>query len=396
MTSGNRSREYRGVALFSYGFRPFFLFGALHSGLAILLWLHFLRGGSPFETVFTWLDWHVHEMLYGFVPAVVTGFLFTAIPNWTKRLPVRGLPLFALFLLWAAGRIAIFASAWIGWAATAVIDVSFLVVVAAVATREIVAGRNWRNLRVIGVVSILIAGNAVFHLEAHYAGGADYGARIGVSAVILLISLVGGRIVPSFTHNWLARQSPGRMPVSFGRFDAVTIVASLLALIAWIVQPFSPITGFVLLVAGAAQAWRLARWAGERTISSPIVLVLHVAYGFIPAGFILLAFAAFGELPRSAGVHAWTAGATGTMVLAVMTRASLGHTGRALVASRAVQLIYLAVIVSALLRIFSPLFPAWSVTLLLASGLLWAAGFLGFALVYGPILCSSPPSKEGS
>ncbi|MGE0340900.1 MAG: NnrS family protein, partial [Xanthobacteraceae bacterium] len=309
---------------------------------------------------------------------------------------VRGLPLIALFLLWAAGRIAIFASAWIGWLATAVIEVGCLAVVAAVAAREIVAGHNWRNLRVIGVVSILIAGNTVFHLEAHYAGGADYGTRIGLSAVIMLISLVGGRIVPSFTHNWLAKQSPGRMPVSFGRYDAVTMLVSLLALIGWTAQPYSPIIGFALLAAGIAQAWRLARWAGERTISSPIVLVLHVAYAFIPAGFLLLAFAAFGEIPRSAGIHAWTAGATGTMVLAVMTRASLGHTGRALVASRAVQLIYLAVIVSALLRIFSPLLPAWSVTLLLASGLLWAAGFLGFALVYGPILCSAPPSKEGS
>lgn len=396
MNAGNRSGEYRGVSLFSYGFRPFFLFGALFSGLAILLWLHLLRAGSGFETAFTWLDWHSHEMLYGFVPAIVTGFLFTAIPNWTKRLPVRGLPLFALFLLWLAGRIAVFGSAWIGWAATAAIDVSFLLVVAAVATREIVAGRNWRNLRVIGVVAILIAGNAAFHLEAHYAGGADYGTRIGLGAVVLLISLVGGRIVPSFTHNWLARQGPGRMPASFGRFDVMTIVASLLALIAWVVQPFSPITGVMLLAAGLAQAWRVLRWAGERTISAPIVLVLHLAYAFIPAGFLLLAVAAFGEIPRSAGVHAWTAGATGTMILAVMTRASLGHTGRALVASRAVQLIYLAVIASALLRVLGSLLPQWSLELLLGSGLLWSAGFLGFALVYGPILCRAPPPKESA
>lgn len=394
MNAGNSTRDCRGVALFSYGFRPFFLFGALYSGLAVLSWLHLLRAGSNFETVFTWLDWHVHEMLYGFVPAIVTGFLFTAIPNWTKRLPVRGLPLFALFLLWVAGRFAMIGSAWIGWAATAAIDVGFLVVVVVVAAREIVAGKNWRNLRVIGVVGILIAGNAVFHLEAHFFGGADYGTRIGLGAVILLISLVGGRIVPSFTHNWLARQSPGRIPASFGRFDAIAILISLIALIAWVVQPFSPITGFALFAAGVAQAWRLLRWAGERTVSSPIVLVLHLAYAFIPAGFVLLAFAVFGELPRSAGVHAWTVGATGTMTLAVMTRASLGHTGRALVASYAVQLIYLAVILSALLRIFSSLLPEWNATLLLASGGLWSAAFLGFALAYGPILCSSPPPKE--
>lgn len=395
MAAGSRSSEYQGVALFSYGFRPFFLFGAIYAGLAVLLWLHLLSAGSRFETAFNWLDWHVHEMLYGFVPAIVTGFLFTAIPNWTRRLPVRGLPLFALFLLWAFGRVAVFGSAWIGWAAAAAIDVGFLVTVAAVAAREIIAGRNWRNLRVIGVVGILIAGNVVFHLEAHYAGSASYGTRIGLGAVILLISLVGGRIVPSFTHNWLARQKPGRMPVSFGKFDVFTMAISLLALAAWVVQPFAQITGVVLLAAGFVQAWRLLRWAGERTLSAPIVLVLHLAYAFIPAGFLLLAFAAFGTIPASAGIHAWTAGATGTMTLAVMTRASLGHTGRALTASRAVQVIYLAVIVSALLRILSPLLPEWYRILLTASGLSWSVAFLGFAFVYGPILCSSLPPKEG-
>lgn len=394
MPADNRPIEYRGVALFSYGFRPFFLFGAIYSAAAILLWLHLLRAGSDFETVFTWLDWHVHEMLYGFVPAIVTGFLLTAIPNWTKRLPVRGLSLFALFLLWAAGRVAVFGSAWTGWAVAAAVDVAFLAVVAAVAAREIVAGHNWRNLRVIGVVCVLIVGNLVFHLEAHYAGSANYGTRVGLAAVILLLSLVGGRIVPSFTHNWLARRGPGRMPAGFGRFDAATIIISLLALIAWVAQPYSLVTAFALLGAGIAQGWRLLRWAGERTVSAPIVLVLHVAYAFIPAGFLLLAFGALGEVPRSAGIHAWTAGATGTMILAVTTRASLGHTGRALVASRAVQLIYLAVVLSALLRILSSLLPEWNQMLLVASGTAWSAAFAGFALVYGPILCSSPAPAE--
>ncbi|MBX3513396.1 MAG: NnrS family protein [Xanthobacteraceae bacterium] len=383
-----------GSALFSYGFRPFFLFGAIYAGLAVLLWLHLFRTGGNVETRFHSLDWHVHEMLYGFVPAIVTGFLLTAIPNWTKRLPVRGLPLFALFLLWVAGRVAVFNSAQIGWATAAAIDVAFLLVVAAVAVREIVAGQNWRNLRVIGVVSVLTAGNLIFHLEAHYRGSADFGTRIGLSAVILLISLVGGRIVPSFTHNWLARQSAGRMPASFGRFDAASIVISLFALIAWIMQPASTVTAFALLAGGIAQGWRFLRWAGERAARAPIVLVLHAAYAFIPLGFVLLAFSALGEIPRSAGIHAWTAGATGTMILAVMTRASLGHTGRALVASPAVQAIYLAVIMGALFRILGSLMPEWNVALLTASGVIWSGGFLGFALVYGPILCS-PAVGEG-
>lgn len=386
--------RFSGGALFSYGFRPFFLFGAIYAGAVVLLWLHLFRTGGNVGTTFHSLDWHVHEMLYGFVPAIITGFLLTAIPNWTKRLPVRGLPLFALFLLWAAGRLAVFNSAQIGWAPAAVIDVAFLLVVAVIASREIIAGQNWRNLRVIGVVSVLIAGNLIFHLEAHYRGSAEFGTRIGLSAVILLISLVGGRIVPSFTHNWLARQSAGRMPASFGRFDGVSIVISLFALVAWVAQPASPVTAFALLAAGIAQGWRLLRWAGERAARAPIVLVLHAAYAFIPLGFVLLAFGALGEIPRSAGIHAWTAGATGTMILAVTTRASLGHTGRMLVASPAVQWIYLAVIASALLRILSPLVPEWNLALLMVSGLAWSAGFFGFALAYGPILCG-PAAGEG-
>lgn len=327
-------------------------------------------------------------MLYGFVPAIIAGFLLTAIPNWTGRLPIKGAPLVVFFLVWVAGRVAVFASGWIGWQATAAIDLAFLVLVAAMAAREIIAGRNWRNLKIVGVVSVLAAGNLLFHLEAHYAGSANYGVRAGVGAVIFLITLVGGRITPSFTGNWLARQAPGRMPASFGRFDIVAIAAGFCGLAAWVVAPFSLITASVMFASGLLLFARLARWAGERTIAEPLVLVLHVAYAFIPAGFLLVGWSATGSIPASAGVHAWTAGATGTMILAVITRASLGHTGRALTASRTTQAIYLAVILSALIRIYSPFQPEWYGTLLLISGLAWMAAFLGFGATFAPILCT--------
>lgn len=388
MVSLDQKNEQSELALFSYGFRPFFLFGSAYAGLAIPLWMIQIGYGVALESVFTPIDWHVHEMLYGFVPAIVAGFLLTAIPNWTGRLPISGVPLFALFSIWVAGRLAVYLSTKIGWFAAAAIDISFLFVVIAVAGREIVVGKNWRNLRVLGVVGVFAAGNLTFHLESHYLGSAEYGTRLGISAIIMLISLVGGRIVPSFTHNWLMRQQAGKLPASFGRVDVAALATSLAALLSWILLPYAMATGYVLICAGAIQFVRLVRWHGERTVTEPIVVVLHVAYAFIPLGFVLLGLSFFAELPRSAGIHAWTGGATGTMILAVMTRASLGHTGRVLVASVAITLIYLLAVSSALLRIVGALVSEYGQLLILLSGLAWAGAFLSFAIVYAPILCT--------
>lgn len=382
-----RLRDYRGPALFSYGFRPFFLFGAFFAGTAVLVWLPFVYGDLVVESVFAPRDWHAHEMLFGFVPAIVTGFLLTAIPNWTGRLPLQGLPLLALFAIWLAGRLAIAFSMSLGWLIAAAVDVAFLVLVAAATGREIVAGRNWGNLKVVGAVAVLAVANGLFHAEAHFHGAADDAIRLGIAAILLLISVIGGRVVPSFTRNWLARQAPGRMPAPFGRFDGATLGASALALAAWVILPFAAATGLLLALAGVMQAARLCRWAGERTVSDRLVLILHVGYAFVPLGFLLTAAAALGQIPASAGIHAWTAGAVGTMTLAVMTRASLGHTGRALTASAGTQAIYAAVVLGALARICAGLHPAWSDPLLAFAGTVWAGAFLGFVVVYGGMLC---------
>jgi uncharacterized protein involved in response to NO len=236
---------------------------------------------------------------------------------------------------------------------------------------------------------VLAAGNLAFHLEAHFRGSADYAVRLGIAAVILLISLVGGRVVPSFTRNWLARQEPGRLPQPFGRFDMLTVGVSAAVLIFWIAVPLEPLTGAALIAAGLLQLVRLVRWAGDRTIRDRLVLVLHIGYAFVPLGFVLLGCAALGLIPFSAGVHAWTAGAVGTMTLAVMTRASLGHTGRTLTATAGTQAIYAAVVAGALLRICSSIHPEWFGPLLLVSGAAWAAAFLGFAALYASPLCSA-------
>jgi uncharacterized protein involved in response to NO len=381
-----RHKPDDGPALLSYGFRPFFLFGAVYAGLAVLAWMPVFTGTLELMTAFAPRDWHVHEMLYGYVPAIVAGFLLTAIPNWTGRLPLQGRPLAVLVLAWLAGRAAVNLSALTGWAAAAAIDSSFLVLVAAAAAREIAAGRNWRNLKVVVLVSLLATGNIAFHLEAHFAGTAVYSTRAGLAVIVVLITLVGGRIVPSFTRNWLARENPGRLPAPFGRFDMVVVAASAAALAVWVALPDATATAIGLVIAGVLNLVRLARWAGDRTLRDRLVLVLHIAYAFVPLGLVLLGCAAFGHVPEAAGIHALGGGAVGTMTLAVMTRASLGHTGHALVASSATQAIYAAVVAAALLRIAAALIPDIAIPLLSLSAAAWAGAFLGFGLAYGPLL----------
>jgi uncharacterized protein involved in response to NO len=307
-------------------------------------------------------------------------------------LPINGMPLAALWLTWLAGRIAIATSAWIGEIPAALIDIAFLALLAFFAGREIVAGKNWRNLRVLIVLGVLIAGNVTFHVEVLQTGAAEYGIRIAIAAVIMLISLVGGRIVPSFTNNWLARKNPGRLPAPFGRFDAACMAAGGLALVAWVLAPSATVTGGLLLLAGALHAVRLVRWAGDRTLADRLVLVLHVGYAFVPLGFLLLGLAHFVDVPTSAGLHAWTAGAIGMMTLAVMTRATLGHTGRPLEANTPTQIVYGLALLAALTRVCAAMIQ--SVPLIELAAILWVAAFAGYVAAYGPLLLRNRPAWQ--
>lgn len=380
-----RLRGYSGPVLLSYGFRPFFFFGALYAALAIVIWMPFYFGEIRLATSFSPQDWHAHEMIYGYLPAVVAGFLLTAIPNWTGRLPLQGGPLLVLITAWALGRIVVAISAQTGWLAATVLDATFLFLLAGAAAREITHGRNWSNLKVLMPVIVLALGNVAFHVEAHF-GSADYGIRVGVAAVVALLTLIGGRIIPSFTGNWLRRHGEGRMPQPFGRYDMAVVALSVAALLFWVVWPSGRVTAAALIGAGLLQVARLARWAGDRTLRDRLVLVLHVAYGFVPLGFLLAGFGALEMLVPSAGIHAWMAGAAGLMTLAVMTRATLGHTGQPLAASAATQLLYLSVFVAAIARLCAAIEPAWQVALLCVAAVAWTAGFAGFAVLFAPLL----------
>jgi uncharacterized protein involved in response to NO len=317
---------------------------------------------------------------------VITGFLLTAIPNWTGRLPLQGRPLLALVALWLAGRLAVTFSAVVGEIAAALVDAGFLFVVAGATAREIVTGHNWRNLKVLIPVAIIGTGNIAFHVEAYLQGTAELSIRVGIAAVLVLIMLIGGRVIPSFTRNWLVRENPGRLPASFGRFDAAAIAFSALSLALWAIVPSGQPTAALLLASSILQAVRLVRWAGDRTLHDRLVFVLHVAYGFVPLGFLLTGLAAAGLVLPSAGMHCWMAGAAGLMTLAIMTRASLGHTGRALHASLGTQAIYAAAFIAAGARVAAALMPEWSIPLIHVAGFTWIGAFGGFAIVYGPML----------
>lgn len=376
------------VPILSYGFRPFFLGGALWGMLAMVLWIGALAGVWPIAPDYGLIPWHVHEFLFGYVGAIAAGFLLTAIPNWTGRLPVRGGPLLALFALWAIGRVALLVSPLIGVLPAIGVESVFLSVFALVVTREVVAGQNWRNLKTAVLVALLALGNIAFHAEVVLRGQADYSLRAGAAVILMLIMLVGGRIVPSFTRNWLARRGVTTLPAPFGPFDIFSMVAAALALVLWIASPDRSPTAVGLFVAGLAQLCRWSRWTGRSTWPEPLVFVLHVAYLFVPLGFFAVAASILWPpaLPFSAALHVWTVGAMTLMTLAVMTRASRGHTGQALTAGPATQAIYLAVILAVATRLAAALAPQLTGSLLTISGSLWILAFAGFVVFYGPML----------
>ena len=386
-TTAEQIRAYTGPAILSYGFRPFFLAAGIWAAFAVALWLPMLSGHLVLPTAFAPIEWHAHELLFGFVPAAVAGFLLTAVPNWTGRLPVVGTPLLGLFLLWLSGRVAVLISGWIGAPLAAIIDLSFLACLIGFVAREVVAAQNKRNWKVPAIVGILLLGNAAFHAEVIFGMAQGLGMRMGIAAIVLLIMLIGGRIVPSFTRNWLVRQGPGRLPVPFGRLDAAIMLASGVALVSWIAMPDHTATALLMLVAGLLNVTRLARWAGERTAAEPLVLVLHVAYAFVPLGFLLLALSIYAPdiLVPSGALHSWTTGAIGLMTLAVMTRASLGHTGQPLTATRGITAIYIATFIAAAARIIAA-FDFAPEPMLHLSATAWVLGFGGFAVIYAPLL----------
>lgn len=386
-TSAEQMRSFKGLSVLSAGFRPFYLAAAGWSAIMVPLWIWVYSGAGPGHID---VSWHAHEMLFGYLGGIIAGFLLTAIPNWTGRLPVTGGPLALLFSLWGIGRMAMLLPDRHGLF-VGLLDCSFLVIFSVVVWREVFAGKNWRNLPIAAMVTLLALANIVFHL-----GEIQVTIRLALAVVLTMITLIGGRIIPSFTTNWLKKAGMAMMPPAFNRFDLITLIATSAALVSWAFMPVSMWTGAGLLAASGLNGWRLCRWRGLSTISEPLVWILHAGYAWLVAGLALLGLAALGQavsppaaIPMQAGLHALTAGAIGVMSLAVMTRSSLGHTGRALKAGGGTRAIYIFVNLAALVRVVAALSPPFYMIGLIASAALWTAAFGGFVIVYGPKLVTA-------
>lgn len=374
--------------LFGNGFRPFFLGGAIWAAVAMLLWIALLTGQVSFASRYGAVAWHAHEFLFGYGSAIVVGFLLTTIPNWTGRLPVRGRPLGALFAVWVAGRMAILFIDVVGFVAAAAVDSLFLIGFSAIVWREIMAGRNWRNLKMALILTVLTLANIAFHAEVYLYGQPLYAIRATTSLLAILIMLIGGRIVPSFTRNWLAKRQGQPLPTPFNAFDRYALGCAGASLGIWVVFPDRVLTAAALVLSALLQGIRLARWAGLRTWREPLVLVLHVGYAFIPFGFFVVGISNIWPeaMPPATALHAWTAGAVGVMTLAVMTRTSRGHSGRPLASPPTTTFIYLLAILSVILRLATAVLADWTATLLELAAAAWVAAFLAFAALYGPML----------
>lgn len=384
-SSNTKQRSNTRLPFLSGGFRPFFLGGSIWAVCVALLWVMSLSGIITLQTRFDPLAWHRHEMLFGYLGAIIAGFLLTAIPNWTGRPPVSGARLAALALLWLAGRIAVFFSTHIGWTIAAFVDAGFLFAMASVAAHEIIKANN-RNLAVVGALLLFATGSALDHLtigDRQVSG--DLGWQLGFAVVLFLIALIGGRIIPTFTRNWLsARGRADHLPPVFNGFDKVVMAATALGLVSWVVMRATLLSGAMLILAGVLQAARLSRWGGARTTAEPLVSMLHVAYGWLPLGLLLLGLSSFlPSLSGSTALHALSAGAMASMTLAVMARATLGHTGHALRSDRWTTCIFILVTVGALLRVGAMFLPFDYLRTISVAGTLWASAFALFVVTYG-------------
>lgn len=385
-------REYTGPAFLSGAFRPFFLAASVWAVVSIFVWVLIISGVGNFPSALVETSWHSHEMIFGFGGAALAGFILTAVPNWTGRLPVRGMPLAVLAGLWLLGRLSILAAAFLNIQWIGLFDLPFLFALSFAVFREILSAKNKRNVPVAGLFGVFALANLIFHLEGFGVSGFDgHGWRLGLGATVVLIAVIGGRIVPSFTRNWLAKSAPRggakpRLPVTPNALDKYIVILTGIALSAWTIAPEFIGSGLALILAGAGQLLRVSRWRGLSTLKSSIVFILHIGYAWIGLGLALLGTSIiWGGLISSNAIHALTIGAVGTMIAAVMSRASLGHAGRKIKAGLGLSSVYILISIAVCLRLATAPFPELYSVWIMASGSAWMLAFAIFAALFFPL-----------
>jgi uncharacterized protein involved in response to NO len=383
----------RRFALFEAGFRVFFLLAPLYAACAIADWILVYSGVIDPPSAASPTLWHAHEMIFGFAAAGVAGFFLTAVPNWTGAPYVRGLPLAALSGLWLLGRLAMHAGVALPPALAATIDLAFLPALAVLVAPPLLRAGLGRNAVLIGVLFALWTADLA--MQAELAGVSlgiawpigSRGARAAIDILALLITVIGGRIVPAFTMTYLQLRGEPRLPRSVSALDRLAIGSMAMLLIADLIIPGTAVTGSLALVAAVVQAARLSLWRGLATLRMPILLVLHLGYAWLVAGLALKGGAAFIDgLSETGALHALTVGAVGTMMMAVMSRAALGHTGRKLVAHPVTVAAYALISLAALLRLAAPALAAAAPYVMTGSAVAWSLAAVLFLSVYAPIL----------
>ena len=376
------------TAIFNYGFRPFFLLAGVQAVVTMAVWLAVLHGMGWEMAWLAPVQWHAHEMIFGFVAAALAGFLLTAVASWTGQRGFAGPPLMVLVAIWLGGRIAMAPGLGVPQTLAATIDLAFLPAVAMAIVPSLIRAGNVRNFPLVAFLVLLFTANVLFHAPDLAAHLGIPGLTLAVDTILLMIALVGGRIVPAFTGNALRTlHRQARFP-GFGWLDRGALAATAGVLVVDLIAPGGQLAGSVALVACVLHAWRLSRWRGWLTRNMPIAWVLHVAYAWIPIGLGLKGLWLLWQLPAGAGwLHALTTGAYATMILAVMTRAALGHTGRPLVAAKPIVAAYLLITLAAATRVFAPMVaPGMPQATWTIAGVLWIAAFLLYCAVYAPIL----------
>ena len=375
----------RGWPLLRLGFRPFYLGAALFSMLAVPLWIAALLGTVTLNLSVAPLLWHAHEMLFGFAVAVIVGFLLTAGKAWTGLATPRGGVLAALALLWLTARVAAFLAPYAVYAA---LDLLLLPLVAAILVSVLLRAGNRRNLPLVAILVLLALVNLGFHLAV--LGLLDIppvrALHAGLALIVMIECVMAGRVIPAFTMSAL----PGLKLRTPRRLEQLTLAATALALALWVLLTPNVVTAAAFGSAAVLHAVRLWQWQSWRTRARPILWVLHLAYAWIPIGFLLLAWAQVGGVTASAGVHALAVGATGGLVIGMLTRTARGHTGRPLRASKLEVAAYFLVASAAVARVVMPLVaPLHFVPWLIVAATAWAAAFGIYLLIFAPWLVTS-------
>lgn len=381
--------------LFGTGFRLFFLLGAGAAVALVPSWLYAFHHGVEELGLFPPLEWHRHEMLFGYTAAIIAGFLLTAVPNWCGTPHRRGLPILSLGLLWLAGRAALLVPGLLPWGVASALDLAFLPALGLALAPDLLRARKVPNLGFLLVLAALTGCNLVLHLGALevWPDHSYRATQVTVELIALLMLVIGGRVLPFFTRR--------KLGVVIQEHPAVWSGAHL-AIIAVIVTEALGASGTIrsgaCLLAALLTGFRLLSWQYRRVWRTPLLWVLHLGYGWVILGLLAKALSAATPTfhPRLAA-HFFTVGGIGTLTLGMMARVALGHTGRPIVASRTMIAAFLAMTLAAVTRAFVPVFvSSWYLEALLVSGSLWALAFLMYLWVYVPILLAPRPDGKAS